>query len=130
MKPEGRGRAGLTRASTTFISDYTAPLSGVYAPPPRHTDQADSALRDHCSSQTPPTSSHRRPHPPSPLLQHLGLSSEVYSPSEVSVEISRAGSVRRPRPEEALERRRGALALERLPPGFFEGGEGERKENQ
>ena len=61
-------------------------------------------------------------HPASPFLQHLGLSSEVYSPSEVSVEISQAGSVRMPGPEEAWERRRGALALKRLPSRLFEGG--------
>lgn len=77
---------------------------------------------------------HRLPHPlpsyqlyyPSHnlLLQNLGLSSDVYCPCKVSVEISKAGSVRRPKPKEAWERRRVALALQRLPSRLFEGEEG------
>lgn len=79
VKPEGRGRVKLTRPRTTFISDYTAPLSGVYMSPPQHTDQANSAFDDHCSSLTdsPCSTSHLYPPSPSPLKQHLRLSSEV-----------------------------------------------------
>lgn len=67
--------------------------------------------------QPPPPNTHTRISP----LQHLGLSSEVYSPSIVSVEISMAGLLRGPRPQDAQERRRGALVRTRLPSWLFEG---------
>jgi len=131
VKPEGRERVKLTRPRTTFIFDYTASLSGVYTSPPGVLIRPISppwSLQLHCLTDlsAPPHSNRvsilHPPSPQNPLLQHLGLSLEVYSPSKVSVEISRAGSVRRPGPEEAWERRRGALALKRLPSWLFEGG--------
>lgn len=81
----------------------------MHPSPPRHTDQANSAPH--------PQHTHTRISP----LQHLGLSSEVYSPSIVSVEISIAGLLRGPRPQDAQERRRGALVRTRLPSWLFEG---------
>lgn len=72
-------------------------LSGVCTSSPWHTDQTHSALHNHYGSETDSNTPQLCPPSPSLLLQQLGLSSEVYSPSKVSVEISRSRSVRRPK---------------------------------
>lgn len=72
-------------------------LSGVRASSPQYTDLTHSALHNHYGSETDSNTPQLCPPSTSLLLQQQGSSSEVYSPSKVSEEVSRSRSVRRPK---------------------------------